>query len=75
MPKYKPDISTSLGRRSKHRNPQTEAVVAALQEEEKKRLHAFIPASLHQKLKLNAVTQERDMTEIVIDALEAYLKD
>ena len=75
MPKYKPEVSASLGRRSKHKNPKLDAVVTAVQEEEKKRLHAFIPASLHQKLKLKAVTQERDMTELVIEALEVYLND
>ncbi|HEV2125675.1 MAG TPA: hypothetical protein VGW38_23220 [Chloroflexota bacterium] len=73
MSKFKPDASQSLGRRSRHQNPKADKVRAALQEEEKKRLHVHIPASLHQKLKLRAVTEERDMTELVTEALESYL--
>jgi len=75
MTKLKPDLSKTLGRRSNHRNPKTEAIVAAVQEEEKKRLHAFIPASLHKKLRLQAATQDRDMTEIIVEALTNHLKD
>jgi len=48
-------------------------VIALLQEEEKKRLHVHIPASLHTKLKIRAVEQGRDMTAVVIDALTDYL--
>lgn len=73
MQKFKPDVSQSLGRRGQHQNPEKPA--ASLEEEEKKRLHAHIPASLHMKLKLKAVQEERDMTELVIEALTEYLDD
>ncbi len=73
MSKFRPDASQSLGRRSTHRNPDREKVIAVLQEEEKKRLHVHIPASLHTKLKIRAVEQGRDMTAVVIDALTDYL--
>ena len=33
-----------------------------------------IPADLHKRLKLHAVKHERDMAEVVADALERYLK-
>ena len=73
MSKFKPDASRSLSRRSTHQNPKVEKVLAALQEEEKKRLHVHIPASLHKRLKLRAVERGEDMTAIVIDALSAHL--
>lgn len=74
MSKFKPDASQSLGRRSGHRNPKAEEVLATLQEEEKKRLHVHIPASLHRKLKMKAVQEETDMTAVVVEALEAHLR-
>lgn len=33
-----------------------------------------IPKDLHKKLKLHAVTQERDMSDVAIKALERYLE-
>ena len=75
MSKFKPDASQSLGRRSSHRNPKTEKVLAALHEEEKKRLHVHIPASLHTKLKMKAVQDDTDMTAVVTAALANYLGD
>lgn len=73
MSKFKPDASQSLSRRGAHQNPQVEKVLAALHEEDKKRLHVHIPVSLHRKLRLKSVEEERDMTALVIDALSAYL--
>lgn len=48
---------------------------AAPGDEVKKRLHAHIPASLHKKLKLKAVAEDRDMTELVVEALTDYLEN
>ena len=73
MSKFKPDATQSLGRRSSHQNPNAEKVLAAVQEEEKKRLHVHIPASLYRKLKLRAVDDDSDMTTVVIDALSRHL--
>lgn len=73
MPKYKPDARQSLSRRSSHNNPKADTVLAALQKEETRRLHAHIPASLHKRLKLRAVEQGRDMTAVVVEALSEYL--
>ena len=33
-----------------------------------------LPESLHQGLKIEAVTQKRDMKDLVVDALTSYLK-
>ena len=33
-----------------------------------------LPESLHQNLKIEAVTQKRDMKDLVVDALTTYLK-
>ena len=73
MSKFKPDAAAALGRRSTQRPQNAEAILAAVQEEEKKRLHVHIPASLHRTLKRRAVDQDRDMTELVTEALERYL--
>lgn len=73
MPKFKPDANQSLSRKSSHRDPKADDVVSSVQEEEKERLHAHIPASLHTQLKLRAVKEDRDMTELVIEALGEYL--
>lgn len=75
MPKFKPDANQSLSRRSRHENPKAEQVLASLQEEDKKRLHVHIPASLHHKLKLRAVEQDTDMTAVVVEALNKHLSD
>ena len=48
-------------------------MISSVQEEEKKRLHAHIPALRHTELKLRAVKEDRDMTELVIEALADYL--
>lgn len=71
--KFKPDAAASLGRRSSHENPKAEQILAALKEEDKKRLHVFIPASLHQRLKLRSVQEGRGMTDLVVEALSAYM--
>ena len=73
MPSFKPDPTQSLGRRSAHRNPKADTILADLQAEDKKRLHVHIPASLHRKLKLRAAADETDMTELVTQALTTYL--
>ncbi len=73
MSKFKPDAAAALGRRSSQRPSTTDAILAAVQEEEKKRLHVHIPASLHLTLKRRAVDEERDMTELVTEALQQYL--
>lgn len=44
-------------------------------EAEKKRLTIEVSASLHKRLKVMAVMEERTMAEIIIDALEERLKD
>ena len=45
-----------------------------LHQEEKKRLHVHLPATLHKTLKLRAVEQDSDMTAVVVEALQEYLK-
>ena len=67
----KPETSQTLTRPTPHKRPNGDIV--ALHEENTKRLHAHIPASLHKKLKLHSVEQDRPLTAIVIDALTAYL--
>ncbi len=68
----KPEASQTLTRPTPHKRPKAGDIVA-LHEENTKRLHAHIPASLHKKLKLHSVEQDRPLTAIVIDALTAYL--
>lgn len=74
MSKFKPDAAAALGRRSGVRNPNADAAISAVQVEEKRRLHVHIPVSLHRTLKRRAADQDRDMTEIVTEALEKYLQ-
>ena len=74
MTKFDLEAGQSLGRRGTHRNPGTTKVLEILGQEEKKRLHVHLPASLHKTLKLLAVEQDRGMTAIVIDALQEYLE-
>ena len=73
MTKFDLEVGQSLGRRGTHRNPDTKKVLDILHQEERKRLHVHLPASLHKTLKLLAVEQDRDMTAVVIDALKEYL--
>lgn len=74
MTQFDLDTSRSLGRRgTHHNNPAKQKVLDILHQEEKKRLHVYLPASLHKTLKLRAVEQDRDMTSIVIESLKAYL--
>lgn len=73
MSKFNLDAGQSLGRRGAHRNPATQKVLDILHQDEKKRLHVYLPASLHRALKLRAVEQDRDMTAIVVESLRAYL--
>ncbi len=72
--KFDPEAGQSLGRRAKHRNPDTKKVLDILHQEEKKRLHVHLPATLHKTLKLRAVEQDSDMTAVVVEALQEYLK-
>ena len=41
--------------------------------EEKKRLHCFIPAGIHHKLKVMALEDDTVMTALVVEALENYV--
>ena len=72
--KFDPAAGQSLGRRAKHRKPDTKKVLDILHQEEKKRLHVHLPATLHKTLKLRAVEQDSDMTAVVVEALQEYLK-
>ena len=48
-----------------------EAFVDQASEEDKKRLHCFIPAGIHYQLKLMALEGDTDMTALVVEALES----
>ena len=74
MTKIIPDAQLVLGRRGAHRHPNHDQVVAQVREEETRRLHVHLPASLHKALKLHAVQQDRDMKAVVIEAITAHLR-
>jgi predicted HicB family RNase H-like nuclease len=50
-----------------------EQVIEEVAREETTRLNAMIPVSLHKRVKLQAVEEERSITDIVIESLEEYL--
>jgi RNA polymerase-interacting CarD/CdnL/TRCF family regulator len=43
--------------------------------EEKVKMTVMVPRSLWKRSKIRAVEEERDLREVVIEALERYLKD
>ena len=50
-----------------------DAFVDQASAEDKKRLHCFIPASIHRTMKLMALEDDTDMTVLVVEALENYI--
>lgn len=50
-----------------------ELAIDEVAREETTRLNAMIPVSLHKRVKLQAVEEERSITDIVIEALDEYL--
>ena len=52
-----------------------EAFVGQASEEDKKRLHCFIPAGIHRAMKQMALDEDTDMTVLVIEALENYINE
>ena len=54
---------------------QRNAFVDQAAAEDKKRLHCFIPAGIHRKLRLMALEGDTDMTVLVVEALENYIDE
>lgn len=54
------------------RTSKTEAIEAA-SKEDTKRLNAEIPVSLHNKVKIRAVEEGRNIVDLVVEALNEYL--
>lgn len=50
-----------------------EAFVDQASEEDKKRLHCFIPAGIHRTMKQMALDEDTDMTVLVTEALEEFI--
>lgn len=50
-----------------------ETAIKALQKEETTRLNAEIPASLHKRIKVFAVSREQSITDVIKVALDEYL--
>lgn len=74
MTKFTPDAQLVLGRRGAHQHPDHAQVVAQVQEEDTRRLHVILPASLHKALKLHAVQEDLDMRAVVIEAITSHLR-
>ena len=58
---------------NRRENSAKEAALEEVAKEEMVRLNLNVPTSLRQRLKLQAVKEERDMSEIMTELLEGYL--
>ena len=59
-------------KQKRDRASKTEAIEAA-SKEDTKRLNAEIPVSLHNKVKIRAVEEGRNLVDVVVEALNDYL--
>lgn len=50
-------------------------VLAEISSEPTRRMNVEVPASLHRRVKMASVASDTTITEIVIDALEVYLRE
>lgn len=58
---------------SRRQRQEKEAALTEATKEETKRLNAEIPKTLHNKLKMFAVSRETKITDVVIEALNEYM--
>ncbi len=72
-----PDPTPTTRRRNRRQSPAAPARAAAGRgpREGYRRLTADIPADLHKRLKMQALMEERTVTDILLDATRAYLSN
>ena len=67
---------TTIRRNPNRGNQQArETFVDQASEEDRKRLHCFIPAGIHHQLKQMALDDDTDMTALVVEALENFVAE